>query len=162
MNLVLLRHGPAETHSSEKDDADRHLTGAGRAKMKKSLRGLCSILHLRPKDTSVLIWHSPLLRSAETALILSEMLSLSAEAKDFIAEADLQPLLDAAARLDDTRTLIIVGHEPYLSQWSAVLTGLPLPFKKGAAAAIKIDPGHPLTGQLGWFLQPAALRDLQR
>ncbi|MDW7659567.1 MAG: phosphohistidine phosphatase SixA, partial [Bacillota bacterium] len=74
---------------------------------------------------------------------------------------DLAAFLDHTEKMSAQSTVIVVGHEPTLSEWSQKICGVWLPFKKGAAAAIDIQSFRPPIGQLLWFAQPKILRRLK-
>jgi phosphohistidine phosphatase SixA len=65
-----------------------------------------------------------------------------------------------------TESLMLVGHQPQLGELASfLLTGtqtlVPLPFKKGAVAAIEVDSLPPrVAGALLWFMSPKQLRAL--
>lgn len=74
----------------------------------------------------------------------------------------LESLRRTAAALAGIGCAVWVGHEPLLSRLaSLLLTGspdtLPIRFKKGAALAIRLEPGDggALRGSLAWMLVPA-------
>ncbi len=69
-------------------------------------------------------------------------------------------------RLAQAETLVLVGHEPGLSDLAAAVCGLKpggLALKKTGALAIGIEPGAPPTsGRLLWLVPPKILRALPR
>ena len=160
LDLILLRHGIAEDVSSDNLDASRRLTEKGKRKLQENLPILLPFID---SDNSIEVWTSPLTRAKETADILLPLVK-SAELVlcDFVAHGDYQSFWTAIDKLDDHKkyTIIIVGHEPYLSNWSNELCGLRLPFRKGAAAGIKLNTRDAVDSELKWFLQPKEMNRL--
>ena len=154
IDLILLRHGIAEDVSSDNLDASRRLTEKGKKKLQDNLPVLLPFID---SDNQIEIWTSPLTRAKETAEILLPLIK-PAELVfcDFVAHGDYQNFWASLDKLDDNKkcTIIIVGHEPYLSNWSSELCGLRLPFRKGAAAGIKLNTRDAVDSELKWFLQP--------
>jgi len=154
LDLILLRHGIAEDVSSDNLDSSRKLTEKGKKKLHDNLPVLLPFID---SDNPIEVWTSPLIRAKETADILLPLLK-SAELVvcDFVAHGDFQSFWAALDKLEDNKkhTIIIVGHEPYLGNWSSELCGLRLPFRKGAAAGIKLNTRDAVDSELKWFLQP--------
>lgn len=154
LDLILLRHGIAEDVASDNLDSSRKLTEKGKKKLEDNLP---MILPFIDSNHQIEIWASPLMRAKETAEILLPMIK-SAELvfHDFVARGDYQNFWAALDKLDDNKkyTIIVVGHEPYLSNWSSELCGLRLPFRKGAAAGIRLNTRDAVDSELKWFLQP--------
>ena len=51
-------------------------------------------------------------------------------------------------------TLALVGHEPYMSNWTKELIGAAIPFQKGAVAFFSVDLAAAPIGKLEWLLAP--------
>lgn len=152
MELILIRHGQAEEPGIRLNDQDRELTKDGKKKMLKAGKALKRYL---PQCAHLYIWSSPLIRALQTATILAEILDKAdVEVFECIGSGDLEILADECSKLEeDNICLIIVGHEPYLSNWSSQICGLSLPFKKGSAAGFKLLSTERLSGKLQWFVQ---------
>lgn len=153
MDLVLVRHGPAEIEVE--NDADRPLTKVGAKKIKRVSSGIRAML----KDCErIRICSSPLLRAWQTAEILADRFNIDRIGKnEFLAlGGDIQPLLTEWLEKKRSDALIIVSHDPFLTDWSTRLTNIPLPFKKGAAAGYKIACSNPIETELRWFMQPSS------
>ena len=156
--LILVRHGKAEDRSDMADDALRALTEPGVKDFRQSLPGLLSLIGA---GQNTLVWSSPLRRAAQTAALITDSLGISAAQEyEFIGDGDWKAFSRRLAGVKQSGCLIVVGHQPYLSDWSQSLTGLPLPFKKGSAAGFRLKSLTPLQAELMWFLQPKALRRL--
>jgi phosphohistidine phosphatase len=158
MELIFLRHEKAEDAGSNVKDEDRQLTKIGREKMKKEAEGLKNILH---SCKIVRIFSSPLTRAFQTAEIAANSLNIKhIEKIEAIATGSFEQFSKELVKLEDDICLIVVGHEPYLSQWCQRICKVDLPFKKGAAADIKITSVEPLTGELSWFAQSEVIGKL--
>ena len=163
--FYIMRHGAAVARGegASFDDARRPLTPEGKAKLKESVGGL-----RRAGFVVDRIVTSPLVRAVETAEIIAE--SLQAETPMDFAEA-LRPggspeaLMAFIAKQPHHRRVLVVGHEPDLSQLAAWLIGsgrhAGLGFKKGGCCLIKLEAFPPKSpGRLVWWLTPRLLRNL--
>lgn len=152
MEIILVRHGKAGNTADIMDDAKRPLTSGGRKKLEQTMPSLERLVKNLGKAQ---IWSSPLARAVQTAGIIAKLFSIP-EIKqfDFISEGNFAALTEALASEKTSSTIIIVGHEPTLSEWSQRLCGVSLPFKKGAAAGIRVGKQNPLESELLWFFQP--------
>lgn len=162
MILVLVRHAIAEEQDPQSwpNDDLRPLTEEGREKMHEVAAGLASLKY-RPDR----ILASPLVRARQTAEILREEFAFDGNieivrgmAPDGSTEDLLQELPDA------DECVYAVGHAPNVSYILADLIGGDpdsVPFKKGAAAAVKFD-GKPRSGKgsLAWFMPPAVMQKI--
>lgn len=156
--LILVRHGKAEDRAKIADDAQRALTEQGVKEFRQSLPGLFGLIGTQQ---NTLVWSSPLLRATQTAALITDSLRISeAHEYEFIGDGDWKAFSRRLAGVKQSGSLIVVGHQPYLRDWSQSLTGLPLPFKKGSAAGFRLKSLTPLQAELTWFLQPKALRRL--
>jgi phosphohistidine phosphatase len=160
--LYLVRHGIAALPAAGTPDSERALTAAGTRKMMRAAVGL-KRLGIVPD----VVLSSPLRRAQETAALLARTL-----APDLAVEV-YEPLAPGTAPADllrglrpyrTTAHLVLVGHQPDLGELgSHLLTGsaslAPLPFKKGAVAAIEVASLPPRAGgALQWFVTPKQLR----
>jgi phosphohistidine phosphatase len=141
MLLYLLRHGIAEDHGSRSSDAERELTDEGKEKTRDALNAVKK-MKLFPPD---LVISSPLTRARQTAEI-----ALDTFAKD--AKFEISDALKSEAEVTDTMSLVekwskkytrimLVGHEPHLSQFGSAILGSPIPvieMKKAALAKFEI------------------------
>ncbi len=163
--LYIMRHGIAVERGSAgfSDDAKRPLTPEGKKKMREIAAGL-----VRAGFDVDWVVTSPLIRAAETAEIVADELGPGV-AKDY-CEA-LRPggspeaLITFLAKHPSRKRVLVVGHEPDLSQLAARLMGAGrhanLAFKKGGGCLItfiEFPPKSP--GQLVWWLTPRLMRKL--
>ena len=159
--LYLLRHGIAVPHGTAGvRDEDRPLTPVGEARVKQVAECL-----ERWGDRPDRVVASPLPRARRTAEITAAVLGVSDRLE--LAEV-LEPGVPARQIRDwltarDEASLMLVGHNPNLSDLLALLIGLPegapaLALKKAGVAALEGDPrGH---SQLKWLATPKMMRRL--
>ena len=136
MRVYLIRHA----HAIEADeDATRPLSRRGLGQVRDLARFLKPEGVFAPAE----IWHSPLVRSRQTAELLARHLRLETPLK---LVPDLEPEDDpqrAARRLRAARHAVaVVGHEPHLSALASLLVaGKPSPpvfvMKKSAVLALE-------------------------
>lgn len=160
-DLVFFRHGIAADPGSA-PDCDRPLTEEGIRKTRAAAEGL---KNMEIAFDSILT--SPWLRATQTAAILSDVLvaGTPAELPELAGDCTAGELVAALAR-HSGRTLLLVGHQPLLSDVVAHLLGAgakcEIDFKKSGACAIHVDalpPRGPAT--LHWFLTSKQLRALR-
>ncbi len=163
MDLYLLRHGPAvETDFKKYPNDDRPLSREGVQEMSEAAKGIVRIV-----PPFALILSSPLIRAKATAEIVrnayTEKIALTFS-KDFLPEASTR---DAISRLKEEAvpSLLVVGHNPSISELAARLLGLEravIEFKKGALCRMVIDgePGR-TPGLLKWFVTRKLLAQIR-
>jgi phosphohistidine phosphatase len=146
--LWLLRHGEAEPHGHA-PDADRQLTDRGRDQSRAAGRALAALgveVHMALT--------SPKARALQTAELACEALGVEPVEHDALAEGfDGGEALALLAGAGDQRVLV-VGHEPDLSQVVHDLTGARIDLKKGGVAALRMDGAR---GELIALLRPREL-----
>ncbi|MBC8002107.1 MAG: phosphohistidine phosphatase SixA [Opitutaceae bacterium] len=163
MELYILRHGLAMDRAdwSRRDDSDRPLTAEG---LKKTRRIAKAMLKLDLKFDWIL--SSPYARARETAEIVAEVLKpkrqleLRHELTPDGSAKELAKLL--AARPKTVERVLIVGHEPDLSQFiSVLLTGKPVSrvvMKKGGLCKLQISQFRwGACAVIEWLLTPQQL-----
>ena len=164
MNLYLMRHGIAATveQSGIDSDNERPLTPKGIKRMRRAAEGLRRLK--LPVDAVVT---SPLLRARQTAEIVAEAFGLEGhleEIPELAPQHSVDRLISAVTRFSDKKHLLLVGHNPLLSQAFSFLIAdneiaLTIELKKGGLCRIEIDslpPPSPAT--LHWVLTPKQLR----
>jgi phosphohistidine phosphatase len=165
MELYLLRHAIAINRGTKGylGDADdrRPLTADGRQKMTEAAIG---IQRLGLSFDEIL--SSPLPRAWETARIVAcAVLGEGglAECRELVPEAPAGEVVDLLRLRKDKASVLLVGHEPGLSQLTALLLNSGssefLEFKKGGMAKLELDftRGH-AHGVLIWLATPRILR----
>lgn len=163
--LYIMRHGSAVTRGSlgSSDDSKRPLTPQGKKKMQEITQGL-GRLGFDP-DWVV---SSPLIRAVETAEIVAESLP-SKVAVDFCDAlrpgGSAEALISFLAKHPNRKRVLVVGHEPDLSETAGRLIGANrhanLALKKGGCCLITFNEFPPKSpGDLIWWLTPRILRKL--
>jgi phosphohistidine phosphatase len=156
--LWLLRHAEAEPHGT-RADAERRLTARGEQQAR--VAGV-AIARIEPDFAALL--YSPKVRARRTAELAAEAFSdqqrnLLAEHAPleggFDAEQALAVLEQAAAeRGDGALRVLLVGHEPDLSNVVAGLGGGSVDLKKGGLAVLRLQGAG---GELVLVLRPREL-----
>ncbi len=131
--LWFLRHGRADWPDWEQSDDDRPLTKKGRREVKRVVR-FCRRLPHQPD----LILTSPLPRAWETAKIAADKLGIDMREMKMLSPGfkakSLPGLLDAI----DTKSVMLVGHEPDFSEAITQLTGARVKLPKGGLALVRL------------------------
>jgi phosphohistidine phosphatase len=166
MELFLLRHAIAVPRGTPgyRDDSQRPLTDEGAAKMERIAAGM-----RRLGVEFDVILTSPYRRAKETAQIAA--LQYDASRKVRVSErlaADGDPrLLIGELREAACDRVLLVGHEPYLSELLAVLLagkdGMHLVLKKGGLCKITAEAlRYGQCAELDWLLTPRQLALMAR
>ena len=162
--LYVMRHGIAVARGDPNfaDDTKRPLTPEGKKKLKAIARGL---FRLGLGVDSII--SSPLIRASETAAIVGEVFApgVTVESSDFLRPGgSLQALLTSLGKRADHRSVLVIGHEPDLSDGVAKLIGnarANFQFKKGGCCRIDFDKFPPRPpGKLIWWLTPRVMRKI--
>jgi phosphohistidine phosphatase len=159
MNLYILRHAIAAPHGSAGNDHDRPLTPEGIRKMRSIAKAMREELGL----AFDLILSSPFLRAKQTAEIVAKEFN----AKRALKYSDhLTPNGSAKELIHTLRSqhasaenVVLVGHEPYLSQLISTLAGgtpdFAVNLKKAGLAKLTVESlRHGRCAQLDWLLTP--------
>ncbi len=164
MNLFLLRHGIAVERKefNHCNDAARLLTQKG----KKQLRHVTTAMRTLELDFD-LIFSSPLVRASQTAEIIAAKFEFKRHLSyldELKPSADVKLLIQKIAKLTNIpRNLLLVGHEPDLSQLIALLVTGDLDsgflLKKGGLAKLEIEKlRFGKCAKLAWLLTPAQMK----
>ncbi|WP_414664618.1 phosphohistidine phosphatase SixA [Horticoccus sp. 23ND18S-11] len=150
MLVYLIRHAHAVDAG---EDPERPLSDRGTAQVRSIAAFLKQTKEFQPEE----FWHSPLVRSQETAALLAKRLHLDVSVT---LMPDLEPEDDprAIARRIKAATvpIAIVGHEPHLSSLASLLiAGKPEPakfvMKKAAVLALEGIGDH---WMVRWHIHP--------
>ena len=135
--LWLLRHGEAEPHDA-RPDHDRRLTPRGEDQSRAAGRALAAL-----QIEFQAVFTSPKVRALDTARLACEPLGVEPIVDDSLASGfDERAARELAAAGD---RVLVVGHEPDLSQVVHDITGGRVEMKKGGIAGLRIDgPGEVL------------------
>lgn len=159
-----MRHGEAVKNvqsGPSASDADRPLTISG----KKEIEEISYFLNKLNIKFSLII-SSPLKRAHQTAFIVSKIFKTTNNLEDWDElkpEAAKQALVEKLSNLKEDSTILLVGHEPFLSSFiSEIVFGIPsgnLILKKGGFAKLRILSNFPkMTAELRWLLSPRLMR----
>jgi phosphohistidine phosphatase len=141
MHILIVRHGLAGKADPDTypDDDLRPLTDKGRKTFKKAAKGLWA---QAPKP--VKIFASPAVRTLQTAELLAK--GMRADAESILAMPELHhgvspaKALDKLSRMRLPAAFALVGHEPWLGEFLALLIGDNAGGKRGAGSAGKAGP----------------------
>ena len=156
MKVIFLRHGiAADREAWSGDDGGRPLTPDGIERMKRQARRLAEFL---PEIKTIVT--SPLVRARETAEILAKEL----KSKNPLVEDER--VIDLSARTlahilethHDAETIVLVGHEPTMSETiSELIGGGSIELKKAAIACVELPDRYVMRGELIWLIPPKML-----
>jgi len=141
--VIVMRHAKAKRPVEGQHDTERSLSEAGKRSLKATLP---DALALWPKSsTQVEIWSSPAVRTQQTASILARACKKrgvkvrnGVQSLDCLWSGDTAALADAL-RATECETVAIVGHNPFVEDWLACLTGSNIVFATGAMACVSVD-----------------------
>ena len=162
MDIFILRHAEAgKSLPARAKDAERPLTAEGRDELEDVARSLAR-LKLKPNH----IISSPLKRASETATIVARALKGKAKVEiwdELKPEGSKQELYKKLSKLEPESRVLVVGHEPYLSQMMNELMGhqgaARIVLRKSGLARLSIGPFIPKPeGELRWLLTPRLLK----
>ncbi len=161
MDLYILRHGIAVDHGVRNNDSERPLTEEGEEKMRLSANAMKK---LDLKFEAIL--SSPYVRARQTAEIVAKKLDLIKKLKltqNLIYEVSPLKIVDEISEnYSKAESILLVGHEPYLSMLISVLvTGSPassFTLKKGGLGLLRISQlSYGQCASLEWLLTPKQL-----
>jgi len=164
MEIVILRHGDAGKRIPvTANDHERSLTAAGRKEVEEVARSLRR-LNLKLDKIAT----SPLKRSRETAEIVAEILNKGEALEqwdELKPEADRMGAYKRLAKLKSDLTVLLVGHEPYLSEMISEIISSDsqsrISLKKAGMAKLEVDSLSPAAhGELRWLLTPRQIKKL--
>lgn len=138
MRLICLRHGKAENAAINKDDTQRALTAEGKERLEEHYPILARYL---TNAGNCQVWTSEKTRARQTAATLCRyMPNVNPDIKPFLTEADFGSFRRAISKCQEEDTVVIIGHEPSLSDWLREMTGLDMRFKKGRGVLLYLHP----------------------
>lgn len=153
MKLFVLRHGIADDHA-EGGDSQRALTTEGRRKLSSVVAQAC-----RAGMSPELILTSPYVRARETAEIAAKAAGFSQkliETDNLVPYANPLELWEELRGRREAQQVLVVGHNPHLSDLLSVLLGAPggaIPMKKAALACLDVRRLGPTPrATLAWLL----------
>jgi phosphohistidine phosphatase len=162
LEIFVLRHGEAGTRLDEPEkDHARGLTPAGRREI-EVIGGSLPKLSIKCD----LIASSPSPRALQTAEIVArrfKMLNKLEQWDELKPSGEAQNLYRRLSRQKPGSRLLIVGHEPQLSEIIGEIisgsSGVNVVLKKSGLAKVKILGFKPrITGELRWLLTPRLIK----
>jgi phosphohistidine phosphatase len=150
MQLIILRHGKAET-KGEKKDFDRELVEEGFDQARQAGELLKATGHLPG-----IVLTSPLVRTKQTAETFCEAAGIDAPIDQPWIASGMHPetALSELKAFAEHRRVMIVGHEPDLSDLIGWICGGTVDLPTGSVAALELMPPTP-KGQLVYLVPPA-------
>jgi phosphohistidine phosphatase len=160
MLLFILRHGHAEPATPGGRDADRPLTAEGKQAVRQVL-ARAAMAGVEPDQLLV----SPYLRARETAEIAREVFELAEPAipsNALVPESHPESVWDEVRVHADASDLLLVGHNPLLSDLLTVLLGAgahSIDLRTAGLACVDLGSvGAQVRGRLVWLLTPEVCR----
>lgn len=156
MQVYLLRHGIAEDPIPGKPDSVRALTPEGKKKMRSIARKATA-----SGLSFTLVLSSPYRRALETAEIMTSASDGAVETTKtnaLLPHVHPREVWEELKANRDEQSVLLVGHDPQMSQLVGYLTGAPdlqIDFKKGALCRIDFEQfGVQPKGVLKWLVTP--------
>ncbi len=167
MELYILRHAIAVARQAAANgsDEERPLTDQGAAKLRRVVRGMKALGLSFDR-----ILTSPYLRALQTAEIVAAEMGLPKKVErtaHLAPEGDPRALMALLqSRRGEQRSVLVVGHEPYLSELISVLvsgsTGPAVTMKKAGLCKLTLEaPRYGRCARLEWLLAPAHLQRMR-
>ncbi len=154
MKLYFLRHGQADWPNWTESDDARPLTKKGKKEMRRVAKFMAA-LKVKPE----VILSSPLPRAFQTAEIVAGELGLDVTREPLLEPGfDPEQLPELIERFKG-KDLMLVGHQPGMSQAIEKLTGANAKMAKAGLARVDIEDGTDLRGQLVWLIPPRIIQD---
>lgn len=151
LDLIFFRHGLADWPNWPKPDDERPLTRKGREETHGVAKYLAK-LGVKPAK----IFTSPLPRASQTADIAAEHLNAPVVVTKKLTKRFTLGKLEELVS-GETKTVMVVGHEPNFSAVIKALTGAEIKLRKSGVARLRIDP-RKMQGRLDWLLTPKNCR----
>ena len=161
MNLYLMRHAIAAEPDENTEDSQRPLTDKGRKKLGKIARNLEKLgLEFQ------YILTSPYLRARQTADVVAHVLDI--KQKRVLESENLTPLgfgdklVNEILAREPVENVLIVGHEPFLSQMIGMLVAgdasLSIDMRKAGLCKLSVEQlAYGRCATLEWLLTPEQL-----
>lgn len=163
MRLLIIRHAAAVPRGTpDMPDDERPLTKPGEKRFRVVASGLARIA----KRPDVMLT-SPLPRAQRTAQLAAKAWGKIAPAQvPALAGGTFEDVAAALGRYPEDATIVLVGHEPQLSELLARVIGTHqaerVSFRKGGAALVDLPGPLAEGGSLIWYISPRILRLLAR
>ncbi|HXN33539.1 MAG TPA: phosphohistidine phosphatase SixA [Polyangiaceae bacterium] len=161
MKLYVMRHGPAEEEADSGVDGDRALTAVGRRRVRNVAKAL-----LEAGEQPIHVFTSSLVRAVQTAEIVAVVTNLSdhddggtVRVRRELAPGGAGAQLAQRLASEGLRRVMVVGHEPDLSDFVSTLCGAAFgrPFEKAMVVGLQLASGG-RDAALRFVLDPKTLR----
>ena len=149
MDIYLLRHAEAEEQRPGGSDAERELTERGHAQAQRAAQWLVA------QGVQVgAILSSPLIRAVQTAQPVAEALGMAIVTDPRLAGMRLTAgaVRDMAREYEVGESVLLVGHEPDMSDLLRELTRGQVEVKKAALVLVSCARPSPGGGTLRWLV----------
>jgi len=155
MTVYFMRHGDAgDKQAWQGEDADRPLSALG---IERTTAAAEHFARTRFHPTKILT--SPLVRAAQTASIVAEILGVAdlVDVDERLAPGfDIRAFRRILKEHPEPARLLLVGHEPGFSAViEEIMGGGSIILKKGGVARLDIDHLTPPSGSLVWLDAPS-------
>jgi len=161
MDLYILRHAIAASREDAHfpHDSERPLTAKGTAKLRRVVRGMKAL-----GLSFDLILTSPYVRARETAELVADELGVAKKVErtpHLAPDGNPRALMElVGSRCREGESILLVGHEPCLSQLISVLVSgderTTITMKKAGLCRLAIQrPRYGRCASLEWLLTPA-------
>jgi phosphohistidine phosphatase len=149
MDIYLLRHAEAEERRAGRPDGERELTEKGRQQAQRAAEWL----HTQAVEVEAVI-SSPLIRAVQTAQPVAEALGKAVVTDKRLAGLRLtaEAVRDLAREYAGGGAMLLVGHEPDMSDLIRELTGGEAEVKKAALALVSCERLAAGGGVLRWLV----------
>lgn len=162
MDLFILRHGEAGKRSPAAGDFKRPLTVEG----KKEIEEISNVFRALQIELDNILT-SPLVRAKQTAEIVARTVKYKCKIEELESlkpEGSRLQFYSTLSRLKQDSQVLVVGHEPYLSELVSEAisqSDCRIDLKKAGLARIRVMSTLPkIRGELRWLLTPKQLKKL--
>ena len=164
MELFILRHGEAGKYSAgSRNDFRRTLTITGKQEIEEIAKAFIKLgLEFD------FVFTSPLIRCKQTAEIILKYVKSKNNIEEFNElkpEGNKLELYSRLSKLKQDSSILLVGHEPYLSELIGESIGgtSRIDLKKGGLARIRTTSFQPkIQGELRWLLTPKHMKKMSK
>ena len=151
--LVLIRHAKAGSLKKDKSDSQRKLTRKGIEDIRKILPVIKEYL---AANDDLRLYASNKARSFQTAEIIASSLKMPETIRaDWVSSGKTKEFVNLIREMPGD-VCIIVGHEPFLGEWSQLLCGYRISFYKGMAVGFQLTPEDKTFAVPVWAVHPGA------
>lgn len=152
MEILFIRHPNAERKHDDIENQVHRLTKEGGSILQELVPQLREKLN-PVEGKRFVLWSSPTLSTLETAYIVAYHFEIRmTSVHEFIYKGDYESFSQELQTVSDETTVIIVGHQPYLSDWLYGMTGTDEQVKRENIINLKVVNKAPLKAELQWMI----------